>query len=131
MIICDTTDPIGPAEVLFTPEFYSACQSLLTEGGILVTQGGVPFVQGEELTDGYRNFKESFDHVDFFVAPISTYVGGFMAFGFATNGDYLPFDKNEIERKFEKMTGKMKYYNSDIHVAAFALPEYIKDLMIP
>ncbi|MCK4935185.1 MAG: polyamine aminopropyltransferase [Simkaniaceae bacterium] len=129
VIICDSTDPIGPAEVLFTPEFYSACYGALNKGGILVTQGGVPFVQEDELSDGYNHFKKSFEKVTFFVAPVPTYIGGFMAFGFATDGDYLPINQNEIRMWMENMPGKMKYYNPEIHLAAFALPEYVKDLL--
>ncbi len=48
VIIVDSTDPIGPGEVLFTDTFYGHAQRALTENGILVTQNGVPFMQGDE-----------------------------------------------------------------------------------
>ena len=46
VIIVDSTDPIGPGEVLFTDTFYGHAKAALTPGGILVTQNGVPFLQG-------------------------------------------------------------------------------------
>ncbi|NIP18489.1 MAG: polyamine aminopropyltransferase, partial [Xanthomonadales bacterium] len=38
VIITDSTDPIGPGEVLFTDTFYAHAKNRLAEGGILVTQ---------------------------------------------------------------------------------------------
>ncbi|MDH5767074.1 MAG: polyamine aminopropyltransferase, partial [Gammaproteobacteria bacterium] len=40
VIISDSTDPIGPGDVLFTSDFYADCKQCLTEDGILVTQNG-------------------------------------------------------------------------------------------
>ncbi|MEM7171485.1 MAG: polyamine aminopropyltransferase, partial [Pseudomonadota bacterium] len=45
LIIIDSTDPIGPGEVLCTESFYASCKACLADGGILVTQNGVPFLQ--------------------------------------------------------------------------------------
>lgn len=55
VIISDSTDPIGPAEVLFSEHFYQACRRCLNDGGILVTQNGTPFMQlGEVQTTAKR-----------------------------------------------------------------------------
>src|SRR3546814_19377515 len=54
VIIIDSTDPIGPGEVMFTAAFYAGCKRCLIAGGILVTQNGVPAVQGSEVTKSYR-----------------------------------------------------------------------------
>ncbi len=48
VIIVDSTDPIGPGEVLFSRDFYSTCKRCLLPGGILVTQNGVVFMQRDE-----------------------------------------------------------------------------------
>ena len=47
--IIDSTDPVGPGEVLFTDTFYGRAKRCLAPGGVLVTQNGVPFMQGDEL----------------------------------------------------------------------------------
>jgi spermidine synthase len=49
VILSDTTDPIGAGAALFTEEFYGDCKAILNEGGILINQNGVPFLQPEEL----------------------------------------------------------------------------------
>lgn len=39
VIICDSSDPVGPAEVLFEPEFFTSMRDALSPTGILCTQG--------------------------------------------------------------------------------------------
>src|SRR5262245_37418075 len=57
VIIVDSTDPQGPGAVLFTAEFYAACKRCLSDGGVLVTQNGVPFFQADELVASVRHFR--------------------------------------------------------------------------
>ena len=54
VIIVDSTDPLGPGKVLFSPKFYAGCRRCLKPGGVLVTQNGVPILQAGELTDRHR-----------------------------------------------------------------------------
>eukprot|EP00608_Synchroma_pusillum_P012450 CAMPEP_0198442498 /NCGR_PEP_ID=MMETSP1452-20131203/66843_1 /TAXON_ID=1181717 /ORGANISM="Synchroma pusillum, Strain CCMP3072" /LENGTH=155 /DNA_ID=CAMNT_0044163123 /DNA_START=1 /DNA_END=464 /DNA_ORIENTATION=+ len=37
VIICDSSDPVGPAESLFKPEFYESMHRALAPGGVLCT----------------------------------------------------------------------------------------------
>ena len=132
VIICDSTDPIGPGKVLFTPEFYADCKSILNEGGIMVNQNGVPFLQGSTVTLTYRNRSPYFKDTLFYIAAIPTYVGGNMAFGWASdNGDYLQIPEEELAKRLQSVSGVMRYYTPAIHKAAFALPKYIQDLVPP
>jgi spermidine synthase len=129
VIICDSTDPIGPGQVLFTQEFYGDCKGILKEKGIFVNQNGAPFVQGSEITDTYLRRKPYFADTTFYLAPIPTYVGGFMAFGWATDEkSYRTIDRDELNRRLQRIDGEMKYYNPEIHQASFALPNFVKML---
>lgn len=38
VIIVDSSDPVGPAEKLFSPEFYARAHKLLTKDGVMATQ---------------------------------------------------------------------------------------------
>ena len=42
VIIVDSSDPVGPAEVLFRAEFYESMKNALNPGGIVCTQVGRP-----------------------------------------------------------------------------------------
>src|SRR5205085_5779826 len=83
VIIVDSTDPQGPGAVLFTREFYAACRRCLSDGGVMVTQNGVPFLQPDELASSVRHFQALFADAACYVAAIPTYVGGHMAMGWA------------------------------------------------
>lgn len=128
VIICDSTDPIGPGEVLFTEEFYSHCKGILKEGGILVNQNGVPFMQSIEIHQTYLRRKPYFKDTGFYIAAVPTYLGGFMAFGWATDSlSYRQLTMQEIQERLANVEGELKYYNAEIHQAAFALPNFIKN----
>jgi len=79
VIIVDSTDPIGPGEVLFGADFYGGCKQALREGGVLVTQNGVPFVQDDELRETLKSLHSLFADASCYLATVPTYVGGPMA----------------------------------------------------
>ena len=130
VIIVDSTDPIGPGEVLFSAPFYQACARALRPGGVIVTQNGVPFVQGEEVTDTYRRLGACLADMWFYVAPVPTYQGGHMAFGWGTDAAALRAQSVEvIETRFAAAGITCRYYTPAVHVAAFALPANILSLL--
>jgi len=130
VIICDSTDPIGPAAVLFSEGFYAACGKRLADGGIFVTQNGVPFLQTDELRETNRLFKKLFKHATFFSSVVPTYVGGIMTFGWASKGkEYAPSVEEVRARLQENVSGEMRYYTPEVHKASFALPVFIQKVI--
>lgn len=128
VIIVDSTDPMGPGEVLFTEEFYRNCRRCLTPGGVLVNQNGVPFMQPDEVTMTYRRRKKSFRVSSFYVAAVPSYYGGFMTLGWASNDPKLHQTKlATIAKRAKAARLKTKYYTPEIHVGAFALPRFVHD----
>lgn len=129
-ILVDSTDPIGPGAVLFTREFYADCKRCLHPGGVLVTQNGVPFVQGDELKSSVGHFRSLFADGSAYVISCPTYALGFMALGWATdNPDLRRQGVATIQARFDALGIDPQYYNPDIHVAAFALPNYMRKLI--
>lgn len=123
VIIIDSTDPIGPGEALFTAEFYQDCKSCLAPGGLMVAQNGVPFVQGDELVSGYQKLGALFTDVGFYLATVPSYIGGPMAFGWATdNPDHRKTSLADLADRFLRADIDTKYYTPEIHQAAFVLP---------
>ncbi|UWQ64466.1 polyamine aminopropyltransferase [Leisingera caerulea] len=129
VIIVDSTDPIGPGEVLFTDTFYGHAARSLTEDGIIVTQNGVPFMQGEELTGTLRAFQALFTDASCYLATVPTYAGGPMAFGWGSHSDKARnVSLADLEERFAAAGIETGYYNPEVHKAAFALPNYVKKL---
>lgn len=126
VIISDCPDPTGPAEVLFSEDFYQACHRCLTDDGIFVAQNGTPFLQLDEVKTTAKNIQELFADWHFYHAAVPTYIGGSMTFAWAAKNRQLRQLPLEILRK--RLSGSAvatRYYNADIHQAAFALPEYV------
>ncbi len=128
LIISDSTDPEGPGEILFTREFYAACQRRLNPGGVLVTQNGVAFMQLEEVRGTARQFNALFRDWHFFAAAVPTYVGGIMTFGWATDDPSLRHTElSTLQQRWQRSGINSRYYTPELHQGAFALPRYILD----
>ena len=129
VIIVDSTDPIGPGEVLFTEEFYRNCACCLKERGVLVTQTGVTYMQGEEARNTYRRMQNLFADPSLFITQVPTYGAGYMTFGWGSQSLELRKTPLEtIEERLKLLKLDLKYYSAAIHNASFALPGYIEGL---
>jgi spermidine synthase len=127
-IIVDSTDPIGVGEVLFTDEFYRNAARILTAGGLIVNQCGVPAMQADELRDTSARRARFFPHVGAYVAAVPTYVGGYMTLGFAARQPGLDtHPAAEIARRAAAacILGTTQYWTPQVHAGAFHLPPYI------
>ena len=128
LIIVDSTDPFGPGEGLFTKEFYGNCYKALKDDGIMVNQHESPFYHDDAIAmqRAHKRIVESFDKCRVYQAHIPTYPSGHWLFGFATK-KYDPLDVRTKE--WEALGLKTKYYNTKLHKACFALPNYVQELL--
>jgi spermidine synthase len=127
-IIVDSTDPIGVGEVLFTDEFYANSARILSAGGLIVNQCGVPFMQADELRTTSARRANFFPFVGAYVAAVPTYVGGFMTLGFAAKQPGLatvPAATIRARAEAAGIIGTTQYWTPEIHAGAFNLPPYI------
>ncbi len=130
LIIVDSTDPIGPGEALFEEPFYANCKARLKKKGILVTQNGVPFLQGAELARSHARLKPLFADTTFYLTAVPSYAGGFMALGWAsTEPANRQIALETVEMRLAEAAIETRYYTPAVQLAAFALPRYIMDEM--
>lgn len=128
VVLVDSTDPVGPAEILYTEEFHRRCRRCLKTGGILVTQSGNPSFQRQELVDSVAHFTALFADARCYLAAMATYGGGFFALGWASDDAGLSAVELEtLRRRFADSGIDTRYYTPEIHRAAYALPRYIAD----
>ena len=126
VIIVDSTDPIGPGEALFSRDFYRACKRCLLPGGILVTQNGVVFMQPDEVRTTAAHLRHLFKDWHFFTTAVPTYIGGCMTFGWGSDDPALrQTTAADLRTRFQVGKLATRYYNPEIHLAAFALPQYV------
>ena len=130
VILSDSTDPIGPGEVLFTSPFYEGIKRCLKPGGVFAAQNGVAFMQPDEVSTTHKRLSPLFDDCHFYAAAVPTYVGGIMTFAWASDNAALRCVPAETIAQRVKDSGiKTRYYTPALHSGSFALPQYILDTL--
>ncbi len=77
VILIDSTDPVGPAQGLFSVEFYRNCQRALATGGVLAAQSESPLFHAELIRAMQRDLKTAgFADVATVDFPQCTYPSG-------------------------------------------------------
>ena len=129
---CTDPDPGTPAEVLYSERFYRACAKCLAPGGVLVAQNEVVFIEDEHLKVTTARMRRVFKETPCFLVPVPSFFGGAMAFSCGTdNADFRDTSVELLARRFDEAALKdIEYYTPDTHQAAFALPAYIKELVL-
>lgn len=125
VILADTSDPIGPAEVLFQRSFYQAVYDRLGEDGIFVPQTESPLLNQESIKKIYQNLRAVFPVVRMYLAHVPTYPGALWSFAFCSKR-YDPLTDFEATRCVQE---GLRYYNADLHRGSFALPTYVQELI--
>ena len=130
LILVDSTDPFGPGEGLFTREFYGNCYKALTEDGILINQHESPFYKEDAAAVTYihKRIVESFEVARVYQAHIPTYPSGHWLFGFASK-KYHPV-KDMRASEWKSLNIKTRYYNPNLHLGSFYLPNYVEELLV-
>ncbi|KAH0641809.1 hypothetical protein KY290_033428 [Solanum tuberosum] len=114
-IIVDSSDPIGPAKDLFERPFFEAVAKALRPGGVVCTQA------------------ES--SVNYAWTTVPTYPTGVIGYMLcSTEGPEVDFKNpvNPIDKDTTHVKSKLeslKFYNTDIHKAAFILPSFARSLI--
>ncbi len=129
LIIVDSTDPFGPGEGLFTREFYGHCHTALKEDGILVNQNESPFYEedAKAMQRAHKRIASTFPVCRLYQAHIPSYPSGHWMFGFASKG--LHPVRSLQAAAWRALGIPTRYYNTNLHRAAFALPTYVEEIV--
>ena len=128
VILVDSTDPIGPAEVLFSHTFYDLCRKALNPGGIIALQGGVPFLQPDEAPGVMKLLRGLGLKSRVYLAAVPTYYGSSMSLGYASDDlAAMTPDLENIRARFARSGVETRHYTPELHVASFALPRWLED----
>lgn len=125
VILIDSTDPVGPAEGLFRAPFFADCHRALNPHGILCLQSESPWIPelGKVIGEVHRDLCSLFPLVKAYSAAIQTYQAGFWLFQLASklHDPLAP----EIAARIASAGLDTRYYNKDLHYAAFTLPTFV------
>lgn len=121
VILVDSSDPVGPSAVLHRKAFYRGLKRCLRPGGIIAAQAGAPLIHLEHLRRKRRFLKELFSFALYYLGPVPTYPGGLWCYVFLSDR------VNPLQTRLRRPPNSLKYYNRDVHRAAFALPEFLSE----
>ena len=124
VIIVDSTDPVGPGEVLFTKEFFSNCKRILGAGGLFVQQSESPLYHSNSIIKSmHQNLRSAgFGDTQTLLFPQCVYPSGWWSCTMACKDGKIPAVRNQ--KSFTT-----QYYNHDVHQASKVLPEFMKNAL--
>jgi spermidine synthase len=124
IIIVDSTDPLGPGQVLFQRPFYEDMKKALSKDGIAVTQCESMYLHQQVIKGVYAFAREIYPKLGYYYTLVPTYPSGLIGFYFCS----LKYDpiQDLQESKAERLKN-LKYYSPDIHRAAFSLPRFVTE----
>jgi len=124
IIIVDSTDPIGPAEGLFTEAFYRHCYLALKPQGLLVQQSESPLLHQDILKQMISAMRSAgFSATSTLHFPQCVYPSGWWSATIAAKHSQplvvrpQPVGKNGFETQ---------YYSTDVHRAALVQMPFLK-----
>ena len=132
LIVLDLTDPGGPSTPLYTADFYRACAARLAPGGAMTLHVASPVAHPERIRDGLARLREAFPCVTPYLVSIPLYGGLWMMACASATLDPGSIPAIEVDRRIaQRGLGDLHYYNGDMHRAALALPNFVRDLARP
>ncbi len=124
VIIVDSSDPIGPAEVLFSKQFYTALRSGLREDGIAVTQSESIFYHEDTVAQLVSYARSLFPVWGYYTTMVPTYPSGTIGFTLCSKGrnPVTGFDRERTAA----FADTLSYYTPKMHTASFSLPARVE-----
>jgi spermidine synthase len=131
LIVLDLTDPGGPSELLYTPDFYRACASRLNPQGALTLHIASPVAHPGRIRETLANLRAAFAIVTPYLTSVPLYGGMWMMACASATLDPRSVPAEEIDRRIaSRRIANLQYYNGDMHRAALALPNFVRKLVL-
>lgn len=135
VVIVDSSDPVGPAETLFTASFYHSLRGAMkSTGAIMCNQGECMWLHLDLIGEVLKHCKEVFPSVDYAFTTIPTYPSGQIGFLMCSTipNHVLRLPAREPE---PALAAQLRYYSSAVHAASFVLPAFaeavVKEVRVP
>ena len=130
LIVLDLTDPGGPSTPLYTADFYRACAARLKPGGAMTLHIASPVAHPDRIRDGLAGLRDAFPVVTPYLASIPLYGGMWMMACASATLDPRSMSAPEVDRRIaQRGLAGLQYYNGDMHRAALALPNFVRELV--
>lgn len=126
VIITDSSDPEGPAESLFQKPYFQLLHDALREGGCITTQAECQWLHLKVIKDLKHTCSSIFPNVRYAFTTIPTYPSGQIGFMVCSKDKNATLEKPLRSWSEEEEARLCRYYNKEVHSAAFVLPQFMK-----
>lgn len=126
VMIVDSSDPVGPAEQLFSKEFYETAERILKPGGLLCSQGECLWIHGDLIHGMINENGAPFACAEYASIQVPTYPSGQIGAFLARKAGGAGSPSCRTPRRDVPDDMELRYYSTDMHSASFALPEFIR-----
>lgn len=123
VIITDSSDPVGPAESLFQKPYFKLLHDALAPGGHISTQAECLWLHLHLISQLRDMTREIFPISQYAFTTIPTYPSGQIGFIVCSK------DKERILSEPIRKVKDTRYYNEQVHRAAFVLPEFARVIL--
>jgi len=122
-ILSDSTDPVGPGEILFNPDYFRLVKSALKPEGCFVTQSETMWARKKTIPKTTEHLNKLFGQVFWFGGPVPTYPNGFWSFLIASD---LPDPRKVADPARQSAISKSTlYYTPELHSGLFFSPKFL------
>uniref|UniRef100_A0A7C3UNU5 Polyamine aminopropyltransferase n=1 Tax=candidate division WOR-3 bacterium TaxID=2052148 RepID=A0A7C3UNU5_UNCW3 len=112
VVIVDSTDPVGPGEILFSDKFLKDVSRISRN---IVSQTESPFLLKDFIKGYHRKLRKYFKRLFYYIVPIPTYPSGTWSFTIGTN------ENLKLKGKIE-----LKYYTPEIFKSSLSIPPFYR-----
>jgi len=132
VIIVDSSDPIGPASVLFEESFYEIARKALKPEGIVCSQSESMWLHVELIQKMVKFARNLYPSVEYASLYIPTYPNGQIGILLCSKGGSCQKPKRTAQEAFSKAedVNSLRYYDDLVHASAFALPRFARNALL-
>lgn len=118
VIIVDSSDPVGPAVVLYEDPFCQNLHKALKDVGVIIRQTGSCVYQPDECVNALAQIKRYFADGEILFVPVPTYIGNDFTLTAGFKGNNLSLCNNNLDYRFRDVDLKTRFYSPEMHKAA-------------
>lgn len=126
VIIVDSTDPGGPGAPLFGEAFYRDMKRALRPGGVIATQAESPYLLPEIVARLNAVSKRIFRSTGYASIMVPTYPTGMIGACVAGDREDVRIPARPVPPELAR---QLRYYNTELHRAAFTTPNFVTWLL--
>lgn len=133
VVINDITDPIegGPSKLLFTREFYTAVERILSPEGVFVTQAiGVHYDEGDRLHAAiHHTLREVFPQVRSYCDFVMSFDYPWAFVAASRRPLWAGMEADAIDRRLSERGVQLRFYDGETHIRVTSLPKPLRNLI--